>query len=265
MRQANALLKVLGSQSKYLLDEFGGAAAAYSLRRLNTSYSGSAIRVRRSSDNTEQDIGFVAEDLDTASLLSFVGAGSGFVTTWYDQSGEGNHVTQASAAGQPTIVNSGTVITEGGKTAIDFDGIDDGLRTVLNIVHPFTAFSVSYSTIQSTIFDHVSGERSFLRDGGLNSSRIFSGSIINSLTGSNSEYKLIYGLFNSNNSSIGYNGGNLNNGNAGTNGLGSIEVGSGQAFNTMTGKIQEVILFPYNQSSNKLNIELNINNYYNIY
>jgi type III restriction enzyme len=41
-----------------LLDQYSGAAAAYSLRKLSTSYSGSAIRVRRSSDNAEQNIGF---------------------------------------------------------------------------------------------------------------------------------------------------------------------------------------------------------------
>ena len=49
-------------------------AVAYSLRKLRSAYIGSAVRVRRSSDNTEQDIGFTTEgELDTTSLLSFVG------------------------------------------------------------------------------------------------------------------------------------------------------------------------------------------------
>jgi hypothetical protein len=56
-----------------LLDLYPNAAVAYSLRKLRTAYSGSAIRVRRSSDNAEQDINFVAGDLDTQSLLDFVG------------------------------------------------------------------------------------------------------------------------------------------------------------------------------------------------
>jgi hypothetical protein len=56
-----------------LLDLFPNAAAAYSLRKLRAAYSGSAVRVRRSSDNTEQDIGFTTQgELDTTSLLSFV-------------------------------------------------------------------------------------------------------------------------------------------------------------------------------------------------
>ena len=82
-----------------LLDTYP-ATAAYSLRKLRTSYSGSCIRVRRSSDNAEQDIGFVGNDLDTASLLSFVGANNGFVTTWYDQSGNSRDAVNATAATQ---------------------------------------------------------------------------------------------------------------------------------------------------------------------
>ena len=94
-----------------LLDTYPNAAVAYSLRKLRTAYSGSAIRVRRSSDNTEQNIGFVGNDLDTASLLTFCGAGNGFITTWYDQSTNANNSTQATAVNQPQIVSSGVVNT----------------------------------------------------------------------------------------------------------------------------------------------------------
>jgi hypothetical protein len=45
----------------YLLDTYSGAAVAYSLRKLSSTYNGSAIRVRRSSDNTEMNIGFNSE------------------------------------------------------------------------------------------------------------------------------------------------------------------------------------------------------------
>ena len=116
----------------YLLDTYSGAAAAYSVRRLSSSYSGSALRVRRSSDNTEQDIGFVGENLDTASMESFVGVNNGFVVTWYDQSGNGIDFTQSSAANQPQIVSSGSVITDGGLAAVSFDGIDDNMTSLLN-------------------------------------------------------------------------------------------------------------------------------------
>ena len=56
-----------------LLDTYPNAAVAYSLRKLRSAYTGNAIRVRRSSDNTEQDFGFIGNDLDTQTMLDFVG------------------------------------------------------------------------------------------------------------------------------------------------------------------------------------------------
>jgi hypothetical protein len=109
-----------------LLDDYPNAAAAYSLRKLDKDYTGNAIRVRRSNDNTEQNIGFTSGgDLDTASLKTFVGANSGFVTTWYDQSGNSRNATQSTAANQPRIVNAGTVDRENNKPFIRFDGTND--------------------------------------------------------------------------------------------------------------------------------------------
>jgi hypothetical protein len=113
---------IVGVQApSLLLDTYTGAAVAYSLRKLRTDYSGNAIRVRRSSDNAEQNIGFSGNDLDTASLLTFCGAGNGFVTTWYDQSGNANNAIQATAFNQPQIVSSGAMITTNGKNSILFN------------------------------------------------------------------------------------------------------------------------------------------------
>jgi hypothetical protein len=121
----NSFIEILAA---LLLDAFPNAAAAYSLRKLRAAYTGSAIRVRRSSDNTEQDIGFNGSNgLDTTALATFVGAGNGFVTTWYDQSGNGRDVTQTSSANQPQIVNSGSVILENGKPAVQFNGTSNVL------------------------------------------------------------------------------------------------------------------------------------------
>jgi hypothetical protein len=106
------------------LDQIGVAsAAAYSLRKLRAAYDGSAVRVRRSSDNTETDIGFTASgDLNTAALLAHVGSGSGFVTTWYDQSGNARNATQTTAGIQPRIVNAGVIDIANGKPAVRFNG-----------------------------------------------------------------------------------------------------------------------------------------------
>jgi len=118
-----------------LLDTYTGATMAVSVRKLRNAYSGSAIRVRRSSDNTEQDIGFSGNNLNTTALLSFVGTGgtdNGFITTWYDQSGNGNNHTQGTAVNQPKIVNAGVVLTLTGvgtaRPKIQFDGVNDSMR-----------------------------------------------------------------------------------------------------------------------------------------
>ncbi len=78
----------------YVLDTYPGAIAGYSLRKLSAYYTGPVIRVRRDSDNAEQDIGFTfsyeGSKLDENALTAFVGSASGFVTRWYDQSGRCN-------------------------------------------------------------------------------------------------------------------------------------------------------------------------------
>jgi PKD repeat protein len=127
-----------------LLDLYPNAAAAYSLRLIRGTYTGSAIRVRRSSDNTEQDIGFVNGVLDTAALLAFVGANNGFVVTWYDQSGNGVNATQGTQANQPQIVSGGVLLTQNGEPAIVFDGVNDSLSlaTGISTANLLTAFHV---------------------------------------------------------------------------------------------------------------------------
>ena len=126
-----------------LLNSYPNAAVAYSLRLLRNGYSGNSIRVRRSSDNAEQNIGFTANgDLDTSSLTSFVGANNGFVTTWYDQSGNGNNAVQTTAANQPIIVSGGTIFTLSGtgvsRPILRFDGVNDSMaltNTINTDVH----------------------------------------------------------------------------------------------------------------------------------
>ena len=106
-----------GSGFEGILNQFPGASLGLSLRLLDINYTGSAIKVRRSSDNNELDIGFVDGILDTASLLDFVGSGNGFVTIIYDQVGS-NNMTQTTANLQGQIVSNVSVILKGGKPCI---------------------------------------------------------------------------------------------------------------------------------------------------
>lgn len=123
------LLFILGQATLFAqntLDNVGlnsttPASVAYSMRKLSSSYSGPAINVRRSSDNATQDIGFTGSgDLDATALTTFVGAGSGYISIWYDQSGNGLNLTQTTAAEQPRIVNAGAIDMENSRPFIRF-------------------------------------------------------------------------------------------------------------------------------------------------
>ena len=110
----------------------GNLICALSLQKVFDDSSVS-VRVRRSTDNAEIDIGFNGADLDVSTLMDFVGAGSAYVTTIYDQSGNAKHATQPVAAGQPKIVDAGAY-----SGRILFNGTTNWLRiTSLAIGTPF--------------------------------------------------------------------------------------------------------------------------------
>jgi len=122
------------------LDVYPGAQGAWSLRKLATAWVGPAIRVRRISDGAFQDIGFSANgDLDTVALLAFMAnpTDSLEVETWFDQSGNGNDLRQATILQQPLIVGAGVIQTAGpnGKPTTVWDGTavtnNDNMQTAV--------------------------------------------------------------------------------------------------------------------------------------
>ena len=143
------------TQNTPLLDTYSGAAAAYSLRLLDSTYTGALIRVSRSvSDNTEQDINSnVFGELDTVSLLAFAGTGDAFVKVWYCQSGNSNDATQTVTGSQPQIVSSGAVIVENGKPAVDFNVTSNYLETSFNSItaYPLTNVNVTSCRANSDV------------------------------------------------------------------------------------------------------------------
>jgi hypothetical protein len=137
---------------RFLLDQIlVPAAVAYSSRRLSASAT-LANRVRRSSDNAENNFGFLGENLDTASLLAHCTGGDGLTTTVYDQSGNGRNLTQITAVNQPSIVTAGVVNTQNGRPLINFDGAGDVLNSATGVANTimagraFTAIHVTFSS-----------------------------------------------------------------------------------------------------------------------
>jgi hypothetical protein len=126
-----------------LLDKISDAVAAYSLRKIKAT-STKAIRVRRSSDNTETDIGFVNNALDITSLQNFVGNNDGLITKWYDQSGNNNDAVQATATNQPRIINTGVIDLVNSIPAIYFNGTSNHLYVPHNSTINLQNLSASF-------------------------------------------------------------------------------------------------------------------------
>ena len=261
--------------SSLLLDLYPGAAVAYSLRKLRSAYTGNAIRVRRSSDNAEQDFGFVSNVLDTASLLTFCGAGNGFVTTWYDQSGNANNGTQTTAINQPQIVSSGVMVTTNGKNSMSFDGSDDSF----NLTSIITVEASNFNTFVGK--RDATGRRLYGLAGGTGHQylwAIFSDNFAYlqakatgyNISGSNNDTTqlLLTGLNSAGTMSMFKNGNTL----ASTftsfkliNTIGSIGNYSGSRTSTPHCNLQEIVFYNSDQLSNRTGIETNINTFYTIY
>jgi len=263
-----------GLEPTDLLDTYTGAAAGYSLRRIKSTET-VAIRVRRSSDNTEQDIGFSAGVLDTSSLLTFAGAGDAFVKTWYDQSGNSNDATQATTANQPKIVSSGAVILENGKPAVEFDGSNDNLAAASAVVTGAQFFCSNVLTMGTT--GQPWGDQGSL------GVRAYEASTTNlrvqyntdngsfQMTGDNSgsgqrlkSTRLISGT-----QQIFDNGSMATSATRTFTSLASNNVMRfGMRYNNSTffdGKLQELILYTSDKSTDRTDIETNINTFYNIF
>jgi hypothetical protein len=113
-----------------ILNTYPSAAGAWSAaRRLSSTYSGNIFTVRRASDNTTQNIGYLSNgDLDTGSLNTFCSGTNGFITTLYDQSGNGVNLFQGTTTRQPKIYDSSTGVIRKGpnnEPSMLFDGGDN--------------------------------------------------------------------------------------------------------------------------------------------
>ena len=129
---------------QYLLDLYPNAAVAYSFRILSKNYTGNCIRVRRSSDNTEQDFGFVNNYLDVAGVETFCASTNGFIVTRYDQSGNANNNTQTTAAQQVKCVDNGVFYVEDGfNCSYNNNNAKMPIVTALNLNTNYAVFAVA--------------------------------------------------------------------------------------------------------------------------
>ena len=140
-----------------LLDGVSNVAAAYSVRRLRTAYTGNCLKLRRASDSATSDFAFDGNgDLDTSAISTWIGGSSATVDTWYDQSGNGINLTAASSTEQPDYVASGDINS---GPVLDWDGTHE-----MSASDNAALSSSSGHTVLTVLdFDSTTGLRNIIR------------------------------------------------------------------------------------------------------
>lgn len=136
-----------------LFDQYGYPAFGASMRLLGINYTDGLVRVRAFDGSTDQgtadvmpyddgsgeqfiDLNSTITNLDATAigrglttsdtlgdlLSSGVSNYDGFITTWFDQSGNANDFLQATATKQPKIATAGVLELENAKPALSFNG-----------------------------------------------------------------------------------------------------------------------------------------------
>jgi len=219
---------------------------------------------------------------------------SAYVTTWYDQSGNGNDATQSTQASQPLLIRAGVTNVVNGKAALDFDGVNDVLKgggsLVLNTDTAFGLFMTlkeNNITRQNNGIFSIPSDQTYSFSSFINSSATYQKFTLTATTSTNTfkptqsgrtinQQTFVY-LFDgvdytdSTSYNFSVDGEDLGsqNGNSVTSpNSNEFRIGQGHANYTGAfwyGAIQEFIIYTSDQSANRTNIETNINNYYSIY
>lgn len=272
----------------FLLDLYP-AAAAYSLRKLkNTATYG--IKIRRA-DNSVTDV--ILEDTGEitkssivvagGSLDAWIGAGGdAYIQTWYDQSGNGEHIIQTDIALQGALVLGGVLQTSNGKSAIKIpDGsylanstfaFDTSTFSLIEVVKKNTLATNKSSTFglgdQTEAFKYLvslgwlagTDRAIFVGDGTSNEAALLSAGLVSlsqnlqTTIRDSSQHLWLY-----------------DNGVASSNASKALTVNAvglyipAYLYNPSENLYQETILFPNDISVNRAAIESNINAFYTIY
>ena len=268
-----------------LLDTYTGAAAAYSVRKLRSAYTGSCMRVREDGTDTETDIPFDTNgDLDTAAIGTHCGSNNGFVVTWYEQSTNGRDIEQPTAGTpslQPKIYDGTTqsVVTDGISSipAIYFDGSNalesSSFTTVsqpLTVFHSLTLTQAFGSTKYIWSLQGISGGVNNMADDGAKWKYWYGGAFDRGVGTSGIGQHLLTSLADGTDSTVWQNGTMVIEGrqDAGSVGMDQIYLGGWiNTTNQFDGYINEWIIYPTDQdaANNRSGIESDINTYFSIY
>ena len=213
-------------------------------------------------------IGFTEGDAPSNFTVSnFKVLGSGFVETWYDQSGNGEDAVQETSGNQPKIVSAGALVADG----IDFDGSNDRLNMpndLIASINSASAFLVAKS-------DTISGSRIALALSHSTSNfRFYAGALLSSklnfgyqntalkieLSSADTNKHLFTSIAGSSNAEAFLDGTSKGTVSSvdGKSTLSSGGIGSINSGNFWSGTIEEVIVYNTDQSANRVALETNI-------
>ena len=287
---------VNGKLENTLPADVATAAAAYSLRKVKSDYTGYAVRIRRTVNNTEVNVAFDSEDKVSLSstILQITGSTNAttlgefltedsvnynaFVHTWYDQAGS-NHAVQSTSANQPQIADTGALLADG----LLFDDSNDFLQSSTQVLTGTTNNSI-YCVVK-TLSDNgyiagsagtgvgmsiYAGTTKFI----LSNNNTAGASTQDNISMVNNQTVLISANFDDgttdslhlNSYANGYaNGSSSYSITAGTKFTIGARDGSTAEAVMYKGSIQEIIAYDSFQGANRFKIESNINNYYGLY
>ena len=110
------------------------------------------------SDNRTAIEANIGEHYSISGIPAFDNSVNGFVETWYDQSGNGNDLSQPTASKQPTIVTSGVLNTRNNKPIVKFIQANSTHLTGASSILP-TGTDIAMTIFQAMHVDASSGNR----------------------------------------------------------------------------------------------------------
>jgi len=261
----------LNSVGESVLQIAPSAAAAYSLRSL-TGGDPDVVRVRRDTgggagDNDEED--FTASGISSGALVDFVGSGNdGFVSKWYDQSGNGRDAVQPTSGSQPKIVSSGSLVVLSGVPAISFDDSFFVAGLAFSPSGDFLAVTVSKLS-SGNLIDTRDGASDgfFIQQGGSDVRYRYNGDGSINVSG-NDQHIVATAELNGTTLTAYKNGSSAGTDTVTAGLLTVVPVSIGKVSfsgaNTLTGSVQEIILYDTDKSANRATLETNIISHYGI-
>ncbi len=240
------------------------AAMLVGLRKLVATYNSNIIQLRRSSDNAIQDFGLSGNDLDVAAINTWLGVATGFCTILYDQSGNGQHVTQTNPSLQPVFVANGI----NGKPVLHFTA-GQQMFNATNFTSPFT---VTYAARQTgpnraRVLSSVANNWLLGWWGGRKSQAYFEGWVSNPASPSDNSIYIYTGASNGATSQVYENGSLIANNNGGVTGPNGISLGGWVAGNSEYSDCDFMDVMVYNtvlSNTDRTASESSMSNYYNL-